>query len=149
MDGATLIVIYSDHLATYQGTLIIDDGAIVIGGGTATYNMTYPPVCGPTTNASAFCCVGDIQMPINSLTMNGSPVGITWDWWNYVTTATTVNAAQTTSNFTLTSTGDCFNLCVAGLYYQTASCSVCPLVNPIANVAVCIIKQQAAQFVRL
>ncbi|MEO5642873.1 MAG: gliding motility-associated C-terminal domain-containing protein [Bacteroidia bacterium] len=135
MDGATLVIIYSDHLATYQGTLIIDDGAIVIGGGIANYNMNYPAVCGATTNASAFCCVGDIQFPVNSLTMNNTPAPFNWDWWNFVSTPTTVTAAQTTSNFNLNSSGDCFNLCVVGMYYQTTSCSVCPLVNPIANIA--------------
>lgn len=135
MDGATLVIIYSDHLATYQGTLVIDDGAIVINGGVANYNMTYPPVCGATTNAQAFCCVGDIQFAVTSLTMNGTPAGFSWNWWNYVTTPTTVAAAQTTSNFNLNTGGDCFNLCVVGLYYQTANCATCPLINPIANVA--------------
>lgn len=135
MDGATLIIVYSDRTATYQGTLVIDDGAIVIGGGTANYTMNYPAVCGATTNAKAFCCVGDIQMPVNSLTLNGTPTGITWNWWNYVEAPTTVAAAQTSSAYSLTSTGDCFNFCVVGLYYQTASCAVCPLINPISNVA--------------
>ncbi len=135
MDGATLIIIYSDKLATYQGTLVIDDGAIVINGGVANYNMNYPAVCGPTTNAQAFCCVGDIQFPVTSLTMNGTPAGFAWDWWNYVQTATTVSVAQTTSNFNLNTGGDCFNLCVAGMYYQTTSCATCPLVNPVASVA--------------
>jgi gliding motility-associated-like protein len=135
MDGATLIVVYSDHLATYQGTLIIDDGAIVIGGGAANYNMTYPAVCGATTNAKAFCCVGDIQFAVSSLTMNGTPTGFSWNWWNYVETPTTVAAAQTTSNYNLNTPNDCFNFCVTGLYYQTASCTVCPLTNPILNVA--------------
>lgn len=135
MDGATLIIIYSDHLATYQGTLIIDDGAIVIGGGVSNYNMNYAPVCGATTNAKAFCCVGDIQMAVSSLTMNGTPTGFSWNWWNYVETPTTVNAAQTTSNYNLNTGSDCFNFCVAGLYYQTANCTICPLTNPILNVA--------------
>jgi gliding motility-associated-like protein len=135
MDGATLIIIYSDHLATYQGTMIIDDGAIVIGGGVANYNMNYPPVCGSTANAKAFICVGDIQFAVSSLTMNGTPTGFSWNWWNYVETPTTVASAQTTSNYNLNTSGDCFNLCVAGLYYQTTSCAVCPINNPILNVA--------------
>lgn len=75
MDGATLVIIYSDHLATYQGTMIIDDGCIVVNGGIANYDMNYAPVCGATTNAKAFCCVGDIQFAVTSLTMNGTPAG--------------------------------------------------------------------------
>ncbi len=135
MDGATLVIIYSDHLATYQGTVIIDDGAIVINGGVANYDMNYPAVCGATSNAKAFCAVGDIQFAVTSLTLNSTPVGFSWDWWNYVETNTTVNLAQTQSNFNLNTGGDCFNLCMVGLYYQTASCAVCPINNPILNVA--------------
>lgn len=125
MDGATLIVIYSDPTVTWSGTMIIDDGAIVINGGTGTHNMTYPAVCGATQNAQAFICVGDIQFPADALDMNGTPTTFTWDWWNYVQNSTTVSIGQTNSNFTLTSSGDCFNLCVAGLYFQTTTCAVC------------------------
>jgi gliding motility-associated-like protein len=124
MDGATLLVVWSDPTQTYRGTIIIDDGAIIINGGTANYNMNFPAVCGATTGAQAFFCVGDIQMAIGSASANGTPVGITWDWWNYVQTATTVAAGQTTSNFNINTGGDCFNLCVAGLYYRT-TCVAC------------------------
>jgi gliding motility-associated-like protein len=125
MDGATLLIIYRDPTQTYQGTMIIDDGAIVINGGIGTHNMTYPAVCGPTQNAQAFICVGDIQFTVNSLDMNGTPTAFAWNWWNYVSTPTTVAAAQTSSSFVLNSSGDCFNLCVAGLYYQTTTCTTC------------------------
>lgn len=125
MDGATLIVIYKDPASTYQGTIILDDGAIEISGGTASYNMSFPAVCGPTQNAQAFIAVGDIQMPIDALTMNSTSTTFTNDWWNYVQTGTTVTTGQTSANYTLTSTGDCFNLCVAGLYFQTTNCVVC------------------------
>jgi hypothetical protein len=57
MDGATLLVIWSDPTQTYRGTIILADGAIVINGGVTTYNMTYPAVCGATTGAAAiFVC---------------------------------------------------------------------------------------------
>ena len=135
MDGATLVIIYSDHMATYQGTMVIDDGCIEVSGGVANYDMNYNPVCGATTNAKAFCCVGDLQMAIQSLTMNGTPAAFAWDWWNYVETSTTVNLAQSTSNFNLNTSGDCYNLCVVGLYYQTASCAICPLISPILSIA--------------
>ena len=135
MDGATLVIIYSDKMATYQGTLVIDDGCIEVSGGVANYNMNYNPVCGVTSNAKAFCCVGDIQFAVTSIALNGSPTTFAWDWWNYVVTPTTVNLAQTVSNFNLNTGGDCFNLCVVGLYYQTASCAVCPLLSPILSLS--------------
>jgi gliding motility-associated-like protein len=135
MDGATLIVIYSNRTASWAGTLVIDDGCIEVSGGVANYDMNYAPVCGSTTNAQAFCCVGDIQMPVGSLTMNGTNAPFTWNWWNFVSVSTTVNAAQSTSNFNLNSTGDCFNLCVAGMYWQTTTCAVCPSGSSIVSVA--------------
>jgi gliding motility-associated-like protein len=124
MDGATLIVVWSDPTQTYRGTIILDDGAIVVLGGIGSHNMSFPAVCGPTTGAQAFFCVGDIQMAIGSASANGTPVGFAWNWWNYAQTATTVAAGQTTSNFTVNTGGDCFNLCVAGLYYRT-TCVAC------------------------
>jgi gliding motility-associated-like protein len=135
MDGATLLIIYSDRTAAYQGTMIIDDGCIEVSGGVANYNMNYPAVCGATQNAQAFCCVGDIQFPVTSLTMNGTNAPFTWNWWNYVNVATTENVGQTTSNFNLNTGGDCFNLCVVGMYWQTTTCSTCPLQSANLSVA--------------
>lgn len=125
MDGATLMVIYSDPTVAYQGRIVIADGSIVVGGGTANYNLTYPAVCGSTTNASAFSGVGDLQANPGSWSLNGTAVAPTWNWWNYVQTTTTVTNGQTSSNFNLTSSGDCFNYALAGIYFQTTTCATC------------------------
>ncbi len=125
MDGATLMVIYSDPAATYQGRMVLADGAWVVGGGTASYNMGYSAVCGNTTNASAFIGIGDLQNIGGTATLNGTGAAFTWNWWNLISTSTTVASGQTTSNFTFTANGDCFNLALAGLYYQTTSCATC------------------------
>ncbi len=136
MDGATLIIIYSDKSATYQGTLIIDDGAMISTGfNTLSYNMNYGAPCGPNTNAQAFCCIGDLQNPSTTITMNGTPTPYVFDWWNYLQVPTTVTAAQTTSNFTAAANGDCYNLCVVGMYWQTTTCATCPS-NQIVNLSV-------------
>ncbi|MDQ3112285.1 MAG: SprB repeat-containing protein, partial [Bacteroidota bacterium] len=124
MDGATLMVIWSDAAQTWRGTVRVDDGAFVVNGGVANYVMTFPAVCGPTTNARAFMCVGDIQFNPNSWTLNGTPGALTWNWWDCVQVNTTVAAGQTTSAFNVNSSGDCFNLCVAALYYRT-TCVAC------------------------
>jgi gliding motility-associated-like protein len=127
MDGATLLVIWTDPSQTYRGTIRIDDGAMVVNtyAGTVTYTMNYPAVCGPTTNAVAFCGMGDLQLTGTNITLNGSPATYTWNWWNFIPVNTTVNSGQTSSVFTGTaSTGDCFNLCIAGLYYRT-TCVAC------------------------
>jgi gliding motility-associated-like protein len=124
MDGATLLVIWSDASQAWRGTIRVDDGAYVVNGGIANYVMTYPAVCGATTNASAFMCVGDIQFNPTSWTLNGTAGALTWNWWDLVKVNTTVASGQTTSAFNVNTGGDCFNLCVAGLYYRT-TCVAC------------------------
>jgi large repetitive protein len=127
MDGATLLVIWSQASATWQGRCIIADGAIVVNGGTSNYNLPISPaVCGATTNGRAFAGIGDIQMAVGSLTLNGTNSPVTWNWWNFQTVNTTVNNGQTTSNFNCNTGGDCFNFCIAGLSFRTTTCAVCP-----------------------
>ncbi|MEO5642878.1 MAG: PKD domain-containing protein [Bacteroidia bacterium] len=138
MDGATLMVIWSDASQSWKGTVRVDDGAFVVNGGIANYVMTYPAVCGVTTNASAFMCVGDIQFNPNSWTLNGTAAPITWNWYDMPKVNTTVAAGQTTSAFNVNSSGDCFNLCVAGLYYRT-TCVLCspPVLTMSSTPATC------------
>ncbi len=124
MDGATLMVVWSDPTQTYRGTIIIADGAIVINGGNTTYNMPYPAVCGPTSAAQAFFCIGDIQMNPNSWSANGTAAPLSWNWWDYKQVATTVAVGQTSSAYSISTGGDCYNLCVTGLYYRT-TCVAC------------------------
>lgn len=128
MDGATLLVVWSVPSQTWAGRIIIADGAIVINGGNTTYNMPInPAVCGPTTNGRGFFGVGDIQFNPNAWSANGSPAPLSWNWWNFNDVATTVNNAQATSPFSVSSGGDCYNLCIAGLYFRTTTCTTCPL----------------------
>ncbi len=125
MDGATLIVIYSDPMQTYQGTLIIDDGAIEKSGGTATHNMSFAAPCGDPSNAVAFIGIGDLQMGGTNVTMNNTAATFNYNWWNYIEVNTTMTVAQTSATFTVTAAGDCYNVAFAGLYYQTTTCTVC------------------------
>ncbi len=127
MDGATLMVIWSDPTVNYRGTMVIHDGAVVINGGVTTQNVNYAPVvCANTNTATAFCMLGDIQFAVNSLTMNGTNAPFAWNWWNYVSVPTTLVNGQATSAYTVNSGGDCYNLCVIGMYYRTTTCAVCP-----------------------
>ncbi len=128
MDGATLVVVWSLPSATWAGRLVISDGAIIVNGGVANYNIPLnPAVCGATTNARAFLGVGDIQFNPGSWTANGSPIPLTWNWWNFEQVNTTVPTGATSSgNFNVNTGGDCFNLCIAGLYFRTTTCTSCP-----------------------
>jgi len=143
MDGATLLVVWSLPTATWAGRIVIADGAIVVNGGVANYNMPISPaVCGATTNARAFIGVGDIQFNPTSWSANGSPIPLSWNWWNFMTTNTTVANGATTSNFNVNTGGDCFNLCISGLYFRTTTCLTCPSaaalsVTPTSNAATC------------
>ncbi|GAB4138835.1 MAG: hypothetical protein Fur0041_13890 [Bacteroidia bacterium] len=130
MDGATLFVIYSDPTATYQGTMVIHDGCVVVNGGTTTRQVTGFTACQAVAspNAKAFCMVGDIQCNVGGQTcnMNGVPSPFTPNWWNYQQVNTSLTNGQNTVNYTVSSGGDCYNLCVIGLYYQTTTCTSCP-----------------------
>jgi gliding motility-associated-like protein len=128
MDGATLLVIWSDASQNWAGRIVIADGAIVINGGNTTYNMPInPAVCGATTNARGFFGIGDIQFNPNSWSANGTPCPLTWNWWNFNDVATTVANGATTAPYSVSSGGDCYNLCIAGLYFRTTTCTTCPL----------------------
>lgn len=127
IDGIMMMIIYRDPTATYEGHIAIWDGAVVIVGGQTTQTLIMPPACANSTNQRAFMQVADLQGMGALLSMNGgAPFTITEDWWNYIDQPTsTITAGQTTSQFDISSSGDCYNFLVMGLYYQTTSCNVC------------------------
>ncbi|HTL80801.1 MAG TPA: PKD domain-containing protein, partial [Bacteroidia bacterium] len=126
VDGATMMVIWSDPTATFQGDLNIWDGCVVINGGTTTQTMTGFSACPMSvSNARAFMCIADLQGLGSQMTLNGVfPITTTEDWWNYVDVPTTVTPGQFSSTFGNNSSGDCYNFCVMGLYFQS-NCQTC------------------------
>ncbi len=126
VDGATMMVIWSDPTATWQGDIVIWDGCVVINGGTTTQSMGNFSACnGTVSNARAFMCVADLQGLGATMSMNGStPFTITEDWWNYIDQPTTVTPSQSSAAFDVNSSGDCYNFCVMGLYFQS-TCQTC------------------------
>jgi gliding motility-associated-like protein len=139
MDGCSLVVIYSQTGQLWTGTLIINDGALE--GGIAnpqntTQTITYPAICGPTSNGSAFMGIGDLQPNVAqtaTLTFNGTPWPLSSDWWDLASVNTTYTAGQTFTDFNVNSTnsGDCWNICFIGVYWQNISCAICtpPIVD--------------------
>ncbi len=130
IDGATMMVIWSDPTQTWQGDIVIWDGCVVINGGSTTQTITGFTACtGTTSNARAFMAQGDLQNLNSQLTLNGVfPIVCVEDWWNWIDVATTVTPGQTSSAFGNSSGGDCYNFCVMGLYWQSNCSSCCP--NP-------------------
>lgn len=126
-DGATMMVIWSDASAGFQGNITIWDGALVIAGGTTTQTINnFSNTCANSTLGRAFLCVADLQNLGATLSMNGSlPFTINEDWWNYVEQPTIVGLNQNTASYTINSGGDCYNFCMMGLYYQTTCLACC------------------------
>lgn len=127
IDGFAMMIIYRDPSATFEGHIVLWDGAVVIAGGTTTQTITGMNVCANSTNQRAFMLVADLQGLGATLAMNNSaPFTITEDWWNYEDQATAViPTSQTTMPFTIVSSGDCYNMLMIGTYYQTSTCNTC------------------------
>jgi PKD repeat protein len=126
VDGATMVVIWSDNSAGWQGDLIIWDGAMTSQGGAVSQTMTGFNACsGNVFNARAFMGVGDFQFPSMQITLNGMPpFSVANDWWNFTDVPTTVNPGQNTSLFGVNNPADCYNVALYGLYFQS-DCQTC------------------------
>ena len=128
VDGATLFIIYSDPSQTYTGAIVLADGAHVSIGTSVSDLVTGFNTCAASAASSAFILIADLQGISNtSLVLNGTAAteSSTNDaWWNFISTPSSVTAGQTTSSFSASNAGDCFNVVLAGFYYQTA-CSTC------------------------
>ena len=138
MDGATLLVIWSDPTQNYKGHIQIDDGCRAVNGYnvTTTHVMTFAPVCGATTTATAFVGVGDLQMGGSTIVLNSTLATWAYNWWNFISVSTTVATNVTSATFSLTSTsGDCFNVAFVGLYYRTPSFVCAPSTTPLTTSA--------------
>ncbi|MEW6467466.1 MAG: gliding motility-associated C-terminal domain-containing protein [Bacteroidota bacterium] len=131
VDGATLMVIYSDASVSYRGDIVIFDGCNVVNGGTTTSTASGFSACGNSTTARAFLCIADLQQLGTTMSLNGGPfITTTEDWWNFVEVNTTVASGQNTSSFSVNGPSDCYNLMMVGLYYQTTSCQNCGCLTP-------------------
>lgn len=125
VEGATLLIVYADPTAFYTGSIQIDDGCHTVQGGSLVHTMSGFNACANSTNGSSFMLVGDMQLPGYAITVNGGSVAQpAWDWWNQIVGSTNVTAAQNTCSFSMNSSGDCYTLGVAGLYFQT-NCNNC------------------------
>src|SRR5205814_1982341 len=63
---------------------------------------------------------------IHSTTLNGSTASYANNFWNFDFSATTVSAGQTSSYFDANGNSlDCYSVSLAGLYFQTTTCTTC------------------------
>lgn len=130
IDGLTLMIIYQDNGASYQGSIVIWDGDMTGVGNNYTQTMTGVNACGNSTAGNAFLIVSDMQDNVNGnqhpSTLNGVTSNFPNDFYNFDVVNTTVTSGQATSNFGTDGLGsDCFDWAVMGLYYQTTTCTTC------------------------
>lgn len=121
VDGATLMVIYSEPTASYIGTFVIANGIFTRQGGGANYTLGNFTAASNATAAKAFSIISDLEVPSTVVTLNGAIVPDQYSWWNYFESNTTVTAGQNSSNFAVFAAGDCYSWLASGLYYQVAN----------------------------
>ena len=135
MDGASIIIIYKDPTQNWTGSIVIGDGCQVGIGGTQTNTLTGFTSCGPSTFAQGFYIVSDMQnvgtfpMKMNNAAFNFTYANGIQNWWDYcVGPASPVTAGQTSFPFGVSSSNDCYNIVVEGMYWRT-TCNVCVVSN--------------------
>lgn len=135
VDGITLIIIYKDPSATYNGNFVIDDGCLTTRNAPMSYSMSGLNVCGNTFNGFAMMQMSDIQD--NTVTNQAINVpytaiinGVASQWprnfWNFDKTNTTFTSGQTSSSFGVTAEyqTECYTLAFTALYWQD-NCTNC------------------------
>ena len=137
VDGATLLIIYTNPAANYNGTLIIADGAHASVGATYISDNVSGFTGSASTSGNAFVILSDLQQIGSTAIGFNCPSG-TYNYtltagantmWNFVQTNTvSVTNGQTSAVYSVNSFGmDCFSLVAAGLYFQT-NCGAAPSV---------------------
>ena len=130
IDGVTLLIIYRDPFATYQGNLIIHDGIITGIGNPTAQTINNFNACANSSFGNGFTITSDNQdnlfTPNHDVTINSQTATYPNLFWNFDTASATVVASQTTSDFGITpGQGDCYSWAVMGLYFQTTTCVIC------------------------
>jgi gliding motility-associated-like protein len=131
MDGATLLIIYSDPSQSYTGHMVIGDGCHEVSGGNSTDILNGFSVCGAANSTQNFMIVSDLQqiaptsMNLNSTTANYTYPTASNQVWDYIQQpGAPAVAGQTTAQYGCSNSSDCYNVVAAGMYYRT-SCLVC------------------------
>lgn len=130
IDGITLLIIYRNPFATYQGNLIIHDGLITEIGVSSLDTVDNFTACDSSSFGNAFTLTSDMQdnvfPPSHDVTVNNVTTTFPNLFSNFDQVPVSIANAQTSCNFTVTpASGDCYSWAVMGLYFQTTTCVVC------------------------
>ena len=131
VDGATLLVIYQDLSANYEGTFVIFDGCYVPPGGFGTASVTVGPfnVCQTPIYGRGFVISADFQDnigPSHLTTINNVVDTFPNLFMNFDDTVVNLFAGQTSAVMGATDSVDCYLISAAGIYYRD-TCTVCSL----------------------
>jgi gliding motility-associated-like protein len=128
VDGFMMMIIYRDLSATWEGHLLIHDGADVQIATATTQSVTPVSACGSATagTSRSFCIIADVQNVGSVVSMDNVPQVFNQEYWNYLDQPMTqITPATLGVDYSVTASGECYNLMMAGVYYQTTSCNVC------------------------
>jgi len=146
VDGTTLMIIYKDTTAAYEGSLVIWDGLITCGVNNGYNNGTFNEsqiitgftACNNSTYANAFLIASDLQSNVNGGvhkdTINMKPIQYSNIFWDFDTVNTSVYQGQNNALFSVTDQGDCYSIGAVGLYYQD-TCMLCGLETSITELS--------------
>jgi hypothetical protein len=141
VDGATFIIIYADPLATYRGTIVINDGCQTFSNGSpSTMTVSGFTACANSVNGSGFSVTGDqqnnISPPTHTTTINSVSQTFNNLFWNTDIINTNVTTGQTSVSFTNTpNPSDCWSWNVIGYYFQTTGCTTCTVATNLTSSA--------------
>ncbi len=134
MDGASLVIIFTDPSQSWEGNIVIGDGCQVNASTTGTLQNTLTGFnsCGNSTFAQCFYIISDLQNILATGCKMNSPAAYNFSypaasnkWWdNIVGNANMVTTGQNSCLFGTTNTADCYNIVTEGLYWRT-NCNVC------------------------
>lgn len=143
-DGLTLIIIYKDYSATYNGTFILHDGIQYSQGGDLLINKYENlKICNAPKKASLFTVISDYQLNGNWADKDWILVGATRkkirpNFYNQEDISFNLSQNTTTLTTNVSVLQDCYTVILQGLYYQNENCQnkTCkPNPNPILPTA--------------
>ncbi|HYG49245.1 MAG TPA: gliding motility-associated C-terminal domain-containing protein, partial [Flavobacteriales bacterium] len=132
VDGATLMVIWYDPFATWNGTLVIDDGSdsYTTGVGAFGYTVADFMVCTDDPSAKLFMIVTDMQNNVSATfgaSMHATPGTFPKDFYNWCQVTSPMSSGEVAAFYDLTAFGlDCYSVNMCGIYFTSSTCGICP-----------------------
>ena len=136
LDGLTLIIIYRDLQAEYEGHMILYEGIDTKRNEEYEQYLSFQnfPACDEAVTAQSIFTIADLQLADGQkdsvmMVMNGTRDTVYRKFWNSQVIETHVDSGQSGSYFALEffpGDNDAYSVVLEGLYYQTETCRSCP-----------------------